>query len=65
MLITQVLLNRFYFCLKINQIGCFGWFQCSAQPPVKKTAGQIEKETNNSPRSSQRSLRKKIKIISV
>jgi hypothetical protein len=35
MLITQVLLNRFYFCLKINQIGCFGWFQCSAQPPIK------------------------------
>jgi len=35
--------------------------QGSAQPPAKKTAGQIEKETNNSPRSSQRSLRKKIK----
>jgi hypothetical protein len=33
----------------------------SAQPPAKKTAGQIEKETNSSPQSSQRTLRKKIK----
>jgi hypothetical protein len=38
------------------------WFgvQGSAQPPAKKTAGLIEKETNSSPRSSQRTLRKKI-----
>ena len=47
--------------------------QVSAQPPAKKTAGQIEKETNSSPQSSQppahrawglrpggRTLRKKI-----
>jgi hypothetical protein len=32
----------------------------SAPPPAKKTAGQIEKETNSSPQSSQRTLRKKI-----
>jgi hypothetical protein len=32
----------------------------SAQPPAKKTTGQIEKETNSSPQSSQRTLRKKI-----
>jgi hypothetical protein len=38
--------------------------QVSAPPPAKKTAGQIEKETNSSPRSSQRTLRKKFKIIS-
>jgi hypothetical protein len=36
------------------------WFQVSAQPPAKKTAGQIEKETNSSPQSSQRTPRKKI-----
>jgi hypothetical protein len=35
-------------------------FQVSAQPPAKKTAGQIEKETNSSPQSSQRTPRKKI-----
>jgi hypothetical protein len=34
--------------------------QGSAPPPAKKTAGQIEKETNSSPQSSQRTLRKKI-----
>jgi len=34
-------------------------FQVSAPPPAKKTAGQIEKETNSSPQSSQRTLRKK------
>jgi len=33
--------------------------QVSVQPPAKKTAGQIEKETNSSPQSSQRTLRKK------
>jgi len=27
-------------------------------PPAKKTAGQIEKETNSSPQSSQKTLRK-------
>jgi len=34
--------------------------QVSAPPPAKKTAGQIEKETNSSPQSSQGTLRKKI-----
>jgi hypothetical protein len=34
--------------------------QGSAPPPAKKTAGQIEKETNSSPQSSQRTLRKRI-----
>jgi hypothetical protein len=34
--------------------------QVSAQPPTKKNAGPIEKETNSSPQSSQRTPRKKI-----
>jgi hypothetical protein len=34
--------------------------QVSAPPLAKKTAGLIEKEINSSPRSSQRTLRKKI-----
>jgi hypothetical protein len=36
------------------------WFQVSAQPLAKKTADQIEKETDSSPQSSQRTPRKKI-----
>jgi hypothetical protein len=32
----------------------------SALPPARKMGGQIEKETNNSPQSSQSTLRKKI-----
>jgi hypothetical protein len=35
-------------------------FGCQPSRRQKKTAGQIEKETNSSPRSSQRTLRKKI-----
>jgi hypothetical protein len=34
-------------------------FRGSAQPLAKKTARQIDKETINSPQSSQRALRKK------
>jgi hypothetical protein len=47
--------------LILSLLQSFG-FRCqvSAQPPAKKTAGQIEKETNSSPQSSQRTLRKKI-----
>jgi hypothetical protein len=36
--------------LLFNYIG-FG-FQCSAQPPAKRTAGQIEKETDERPTSN-------------
>jgi len=32
------------FGFAIDQISC--WFQVSAQPPAKKTAGLIEKETD-------------------
>jgi hypothetical protein len=34
--------------------------QGSALPPARKMAGQFEKETNNSPQSSQRALSKKL-----